>query len=155
VMKSPFTHITDIHRWPFPHRFKTLQYLNTIRGVLLRRSVVDYFFAHYFTITNYPFIKRTNLRNLLEIQANSSRKIDAFFSKKHIPLNLHIQQISTTCPKGHHSVHDIFSIDSQVCKSRYHDILQTGRSRSRKSAIRSDIYTFFPIICYRHISAQG
>ena len=41
---------SDIHRRSLPNGLKALKDLNTVRGVLLRRSVVDYFFAHIISL---------------------------------------------------------------------------------------------------------
>ena len=50
MVQTSFTNISDIHRRPLPYGLKAFKNLNTVRGVLLRRSVIDYFFTH---ISNY------------------------------------------------------------------------------------------------------
>ena len=131
MMETPFTDITDVHRRSLPHGLKTFQNLNTVRGVLLRRSVVYYFFAHFYIFTIFPIKavaiiatnKRTNLAKILQTQANSGCKIETFFSVQRVALNGHVEKISASDPEGQTTACDILRIQAEIRISRYDSLL--------------------------------
>jgi hypothetical protein len=55
MVESSLTHISDVHGRPLSYGLKSLKDLDTVRGILLRRRVVDYFFTHYFRLLIFKF----------------------------------------------------------------------------------------------------
>ena len=47
MMETSFTDVTDIHRRSLPHGLKAFKHLNTVRGILFRRSIADFVLVHY------------------------------------------------------------------------------------------------------------
>jgi hypothetical protein len=47
MMKTSFSHITDIHRRSLSHGLKAFKHLDTIRGILFRGSIIDFVLVHY------------------------------------------------------------------------------------------------------------